>query len=44
VASGRPATLNDSQRRQIVRKLMRGALANGFETELWTTSRVASVI
>jgi transposase len=44
IASGRPATLSDSQRRQIVRKLMRGALANGFETELWTTSRVASVI
>jgi transposase len=44
VASGRPATLSDSQRRRIVKKLLRGALANGFDTELWTTSRVASVI
>ena len=44
MASGRPATLSDNQRRQIVKKLMRGALANGFDTELWTTSRVAGVI
>jgi transposase len=44
VSSGRPAALDERQRRQIVRMLMRGAVANGFETELWTTSRVAGLI
>jgi transposase len=33
---GRPATLTAAQRRRIVRQLLKGALANGFATELWT--------
>ena len=41
---GRPRALTDRQRRKIVKLLLKGALANGFETELWTTRRVASLI
>jgi transposase len=41
---GRPATLSPAQRQRIIKKLMKGAMANGFTTELWTTSRVAVVI
>ncbi len=41
---GRPATLTDRQRRKIVKLLLRGAMANGFSTELWTTQRVGSLI
>jgi transposase len=41
---GRPATLTDAQRRRIVKQLLKGALANGFATELWTTSRVGTLI
>lgn len=41
---GRPRTLTDRQRKRIVKLLLKGALANGFNTELWTTRRVASLI
>lgn len=41
---GRPATLTSAQRHQIVKLLLKGAMANGFGTELWTTGRVASLI
>src|SRR6266404_522073 len=41
---GRPAALTDPQRKQIVRLLLKGAMANGFSTELWTTARVAALI
>ena len=41
---GRPATLTQAQRKRIVRLLLKGALANGFATELWTSSRVAMLI
>jgi transposase len=44
MAPVRPATRSDRQRRQIIKLLMRGAVANGFDTELWITSRVARVI
>jgi transposase len=41
---GRPASLSAAQRKQLVRLLLRGAMANGFSTELWTTGRAASLI
>jgi transposase len=41
---GRPPTLSNAQRQRIIKRLMKGAMANGFTTELWTTSRVAAVI
>ncbi|MEO6079227.1 MAG: winged helix-turn-helix domain-containing protein [Steroidobacteraceae bacterium] len=33
-----------AQRERIIKRLMKGAMANGFTTELWTTSRVATII
>ena len=41
---GRPAALSSGERQRIVQRLLKGAIANGFTTELWTTSRVATVI
>ena len=41
---GRPPALSPAQRRRIIQRLMKGAMANGFTTELWTASRVALVI
>jgi transposase len=41
---GRPRKLSEAQRRRLVKKLLRGALANGYGTDLWTTSRVAALI
>ena len=41
---GRPPALSNAQRQRIIRRLMKGAMANGFTTELWTASRVATVI
>lgn len=43
-ASGRPAKLSTAQLRQLVRLLKRGAVANGFETERWTQSRIQQLI
>ncbi len=43
-APGRPPALSNSQRERIIKRLMKGAMANGFSTELWTTSRVATLI
>ena len=41
---GRPPALSNAQRQRIIKRLMKGAMANGFTTQLWTTSRVAAVI
>ena len=41
---GRPAALTSTQRKKIVRLLLKGAMANGFSTELWTTRRVGTLI
>jgi transposase len=41
---GRPPKLTDSQRRRLVKILLKGAIANGYRTELWTTQRIAEVI
>jgi transposase len=43
-SSGRPPALTAAQRKQIVKLLLKGAMANGFSTELWTTGRVAVLI
>jgi transposase len=44
VRQGRPPYLSQSQLRQLERALRKGAVAHGFEEELWTLRRVASVI
>ncbi|MGH8612118.1 MAG: winged helix-turn-helix domain-containing protein [Gammaproteobacteria bacterium] len=41
---GRPPTLSPTQRKRLVKRLLKGAMANGFSTELWTAARVASLI
>src|SRR5207253_4546093 len=41
---GRPRRLTRRQEKRLVRILLRGALANGYRTEVWTTKRVAEVI
>jgi len=41
---GRPARLDARQKKRLVRLLLKGALAQGYRTELWTTARVAEVI
>jgi len=41
---GRPRRLTPRQQQRLVRILLRGAIANGYRTELWTTKRVAEVI
>lgn len=43
-ARGRPPALSPAQRQRTIKRLMKGAMANGFATELWTTSRVATLI
>ena len=41
---GRPAGMDDAQRRELVRALKAGAMAQGFPTELWTLPRVRRLI
>lgn len=41
---GRPSGLTDAQRGELMRALTRGALAEGFATELWTLPRVGALI
>jgi len=41
---GRPTMLTKAQRRRLLKILVRGAVAYGFETDLWTLKRVARVI
>lgn len=41
---GRPGALDASQRVQLRKQLLQGALAHGFPTELWTLARVAKLI
>ena len=43
-APGRPPKLTARQRAKLPRLLLRGAAAWGFETDLWTTRRIAVVI
>ena len=41
---GRPARLNQPQKRQLRRMILQGATQYGFATDLWTCPRVAQVI
>jgi transposase len=41
---GRPRKLAPSQRRRLLRMLLRGSQAYGYRTQLWTTARIAEVI
>ena len=43
-ASGRPRRLTASQEARLLRALLRGAMAHGYGTDLWTTQRIAEVI
>lgn len=42
--AGRPPLLSRAELKRVERRLLKGAEANGFPTELWTLERVASVI
>lgn len=41
---GRPARLTERQREELAQILLRGPVAAGFATDLWTLARVAQVI
>ena len=41
---GRPSRLSAQQRAELFKALLKGALAEGFPTELWTLSRVGVLI
>jgi transposase len=41
---GRPSKLSARQRNLLVARLLKGAKANGFPTDLWTCPRIAKVI
>src|ERR1035441_3467170 len=41
---GRPVKLKSAQRRRLVKVLLKGPLARGYRTNLWTTARIAEVI
>jgi transposase len=41
---GRPPRLDRKKRKELLRVLLKGSLAEGYRTDLWTTSRIAEVI
>ena len=41
---GRPSKLSARQKKSLVRTLVEGAMKNGYQTDLWTTRRIAQVI
>lgn len=41
---GRPPKLGAAQRRRLVKLLLKGPIAHGYRTNLWTTARIAEVI
>lgn len=43
-ASGRPPKLTPSQKKRLTKLLLKGAMASGYRTELWTTARIAEII
>lgn len=43
-APGRPPKLTPSQKKRLVKMLLKGAMAHGYRTELWTTARIAKLI
>lgn len=42
--AGRPPLLTPAELKRVERQLLKGAVANGFASELWTLERVATVI
>lgn len=43
-ASGRPTKLTAGERTRLEKTLLRGALAHGYATDLWTCPRIAELI
>jgi len=43
-APGRPPRLSARRRQQLLQQLLRGPMAHGYPTNLWTTQRIAEVI
>ena len=43
-ASGRPCKLTKRQKQRLVGYLAKGAMAQGYRTDLWTTQRIAELI
>src|ERR1700736_1615977 len=41
---GRPLKLDQAERKRLADMLLRGPLAHGYRTNLWTTARMAEVI
>ena len=41
---GRPLKLRPAPRRRLVKSLLKGPIAHGFGTNLWTTARIVEVI
>jgi transposase len=41
---GRPLKLDSAQRKRLVRALLKGPIAQGYRTNLWTTARIAEVV
>src|ERR1039458_10289888 len=41
---GRPAKLIAAERKRLVRLLLKGAMAQGYRTNLWTTARIAEMV
>lgn len=43
-APGRPAKLTVREKKRLISLMLKGAMANGYRTELWTTARIAELI
>jgi transposase len=41
---GRPPKLKPAQQRRLLRLLLKGPLAHGYNTNVWTTARIAEVV
>jgi len=41
---GRPWKLGESERKRLVRLLLKGPMAQGYRTNLWTTARIAELV
>lgn len=41
---GRPRKLTRRQQARLLKILLKGAIANGYRTDLWTTARIAEII
>jgi len=41
---GRPPKLDPRQKKKLLKILLKGAIRNGYRTELWTTARIVEII